>query len=446
MLGLFGEYDVIVAGAGVTGIVAAIAAAREGAKTLLTEGSGVIGGLVTGGRLTKPTGPVDSGIFWELMQRAEKMGGADTATKQSYWGDYTGIFDPEVMQRVILEALEEARVEILLHARVTDVVMGDQLRGIEVSVKSGRKIILSRAAIDATGDGDLAALAGAQFLLGRPSDGKMQPITSYVRLINVDTPRLAKYMREFPGEFSEVVLPKNGGASRQDYVFNLFATGFTSLVRKAKEAGEWRIPKDHVTVKTGLLPGEVNINATRFQGNAVDERVLSEAEIEIRKQAYNVFDFFKKYVPGFEEAALLDVAPKIGVRETRRIVGDYLLTGEDAKSERRFEDSIAISRSAIDIHEPGGEGGLMLSVGRGFGVPYRCLLPKGVEGVLVAGRCISADEVAHGSTRNVPVCALTGQAAGTAAALAARAGLTPRQLKVGDLQVRLAQQGIVLGN
>ncbi len=446
MLGLFGEYDVVVAGAGVTGVVAALAAGREGAKTLLVEGSGFIGGNLTAGRLTKPHGEVQTGVFLEMMRRAEQMGGADTSKQQSSWGQFSGIFDPEIIQRVIIEALEEAKIEILLHAQITDVVMSDRVRGLEVQVKSGQRLILSKALVDATGDGDVAALAGARFMFGRPSDGRTQPMTAYVRLINVDVPMLAQYMRDHPEEFTfDNVLPPEGGDRNEDYVFKLLATGFISLIRKAKEAGDYTVPKDHITVKTGMLPGEININATRVQGNALDERALSRAEVEIRKQAYNVYDFFKKYVPGFENAALLDIAPKLGVRETRRIEGDYILTGDEVQSQARFPDAIGLSVSAVDIHEPGGEGGTMVTVKGGYGIPYRALLPKGVEGLLVAGRCISTDEVAHGSTRNVPACALTGEAAGTAAALAARKRVTPRQLDVADVQAALESRGIPLG-
>jgi hypothetical protein len=445
MLGYFGNYRVVVAGAGITGVVASIAAARQGAQTLLVEESGVIGGLVTGGRLTKPTGLVEGGIYREMLDRAEALGGADTAPRSSYWGAYSGVFDAEVMQRVIIELLEESGVEVLLHTRVTDAVADARMRGLEVWVKSGRRLILADAVVDASGDGDVAALAGAEFMLGRPSDGKTQPITSYLRLINVDVPRLAQFMRAHPDEFTDLVIPEVGeNATSEDFTFNLFATGFTGLIARAQAAGDYRLPKDHITIKTGLLPGEMNINATRFQGNALDERTLTRAEIQIRKQAYNCYDFFKKYVPGFENAQILDVAPKLGVRETRRVIGDYILTERDVRSERQFPDTVGRTQAAIDIHEPGGVKGVMESVGRGYEVPYRCLLPRGIEGLLVAGRCISVDEIAHGSTRNTPVCALTGQAAGTAAALAASRGTTPRSLDLAVLQRSLEEQGIPL--
>ena len=442
---LHGEYDVLVAGAGITGIIAAIAARRQGANILLMESTGFLGGVLTGGRLTKPHGPVNEGLLREMMERAAQRGGANLTHHLVPWGEFNAVLDPEVMQRVILEMLVEEGVQILLHSQIIDVVTSDRVRGVEFVAKSGRQLALAQATIDATGDGDVAAMAGAQFHLGRPADGKTQPISAYVRLINVDTPTLARYIRDHPDDFSEVVIPEHPGSQREDYVLNLLVTGFGALIQQAKSNGDWALPKAYVSLKTGLIPGEVNLNATRFHGDGLDERVLTAAEIELRKQAYQVVDFFKKYVPGFEKAQLLEIAPKLGVRETRRIVGDYMLTGEEVRSERRFPDSVALSRSGLDIHEPGGEGGLKQSIGAGYGVPYRCLLPAGVEGLLVAGRCISVDETAFGSTRNVPTCAQTGEAAGIAAALASRAGLTPRRLGAAPVQAVLAGLAIPLG-
>ncbi len=445
MLGLFGEYDVVVAGAGVTGVTAATAAARQGARTLLVEGSGMLGGMITAGLLTKPTGPVEGGIYLEMMQRARDLGGGDTGTYHTHYGTYTGTFDPQVMQRAIIEMLEESGVEILLHARVIDVLRCEQVRGLEVNTKSGRRLVLAKAMVDSTGDGDVAALAGAQFLLGRPNDGLTQPMTAYFRVINVDMPRLAAFLKSIREDLTDLVLPEEGGERNEDYVFKLYARGFYKLIQRAKEAGDWRVPKGYMLIKAGLLPGEINVNATRIQGNALDDRTLSRAEIEAKKQVYSVHGFLRKYIPGFESAALLDIAPQLGVRESRRIVGDYLLTGDDVRQGRRFPDSIGLAKSPIDIHDPGAETGINLGVGEGYTVPFRCLLPRGVDGLLIGGRCLSADEVAHASTRNTPVCALTGQAAGTAAALAATSGVAPRQVEVGILQKRLVEAGIPLG-
>lgn len=445
MLGLFGTYDVAVAGAGVTGVISAIAAARQGAKTLLIEGTGIVGGLITGGRMTKPTGPVEGGIFREMIDRAEALGGADSSTRVSYWGPFTSIFDPEVMQRVVLELLEESGTETLLHARIDDVIMeGHTVRGVRIHVKSGHKLVMAASTVDASGDGDVAALAGAEFSVGRASDGLTQPITSYVRVINVDVMRLAEYMQSHREDFTDLVLPET--ASRpEDYAFTLFATGFARVIEQARQEGfAWIIPKNHITIKTGLLPGEININATRVHGNALDERVISNAELSIRKQAYCVYDFLRKYVPGFEKSLFLDVGARMGIRETRRIVGDYVLTEQDVLSEARFPDSIGVSKCAIDIHEPGGERGIMKGVGSGYDIPYRTLLPRGLDQLLVAGRCISVDHVAHGSTRNTPACALTGEAAGVAAALSAKTGTPLRNLSIAELQQRLRAVGVPL--
>lgn len=445
MAGLYGSFDVAVAGAGVTGVIAAVSAARAGARTLVVEGTGFIGGNVTAGRLTKPTGVVEAGIFHELMARTAALGGADIATRTTEWGAFTGVFDPETMLRAMIEMLEEAAVEVLLHATITGTVADDAVRGLELHVKSGRTLVLAKALVDASGDGDVAAFAGARFAVGRPSDDKTQPISCYVRMLGADTPALARYIAENRNEFTSVVLPEEPGATPEHYVFRLLASGFGSLIEAGRAAGAWTLPKNYLTIKTGLLPGELNLNITRVQGDALDERTLSRAEIEIRKQAYEAVDFVRRYIPGCGNAVLLDIAPKIGVRETRRIVGDYVLTGEDVGDGRRFADSIGLAKAPIDIHEPGGEGGGIARMAEAYDVPYRCLLPAGIEGLLIAGRCISVDAIAFGSTRNIPVCAITGEAAGVAAALAAAKGTTPRDLGPEPVQRELRRRGLPFG-
>lgn len=442
-----GDYDVIVVGGGMTGVVGAVAAARRGARTLLAEASGLIGGLITGGRLTKPTGIVQPGVYQELIRRAAGYGGADAAVQRSYWGSYTGVFDTEVMQRVIIETLDESKVDVLLFANVTDVLRGDDgVRGVLLQTKEGTQLATATATIDASGDGDVAVLAGAEYMLGRPGDGLMQPMTSYFRILGVDFPRLAADCREHEDDVKELVLPSDSEESNDAYILKFFMTGFAKRIEEARRQGfEWMIPKDTLTMKAGRLPGEINVNVTRYQGNALDARVRSRAALEVRRQAYCAFDFLKRFVGGFEHAVLLDVAPVLGVRETRRIRGDYVLTESDVFGQARFDDAIGLCNAPVDIHEPGGPRATMTGVGPGYGIPYRCLLPEGTSGLLVAGRCISADHVAFGSTRNTPACALTGQAAGTAAAIAAASGLPPRAVPIGDVQQALTEVGIVLG-
>ncbi|TCP49947.1 FAD dependent oxidoreductase [Tamaricihabitans halophyticus] len=443
-----GDYDVIVAGAGVTGIVASVAAARAGATVLLVESSGILGGLITGGRLTKPTGVVQPGVYLDLIERAAAYGGADPNLRESHWGAYSGVFDTEVMQRVIIETIEEAGVEVLLFAHVTAAVRGgDRVRGVELHTKAGPQLATASTVIDASGDGDVAALAGVDFSYGRPSDGHVQPMTSYFRILNVQFAELAKDCLEHPEDIRELVIPEGAGQDNADYVLKFYMAGFEQRIADARREGfEWIIPKSHLHMKAGLLPGELNVNATRVQGNALDPRTRTSAALEVRKQAYCAFDFLKRYVRGAESAIFLDVAPVLGVRETRRMVGDYVLTEEDVRSQARFDDAIGLSNAPLDIHEPGGEGGAMITVNDGYGVPYRCLLPRGVEGLLIAGRCLSVDSGAFASTRNTPVCAITAQAAGIAAAECASRQVTPRELPVDAVQRQLTAIGVSLGN
>lgn len=446
-MNLFGSYNVVVTGAGSSGIVAAIRAAREGARTLLLEGTGFLGGLITGGRLTKPTGLINSAIFHEMLDRCVALNGADGRVRESYWGKYTGTFDAEVMQRVIIEMVEEAGVEVLLRASVVDTILGDgALRGLVIRAKSGESIVLAKAFIDASGDGDVAALAGVDFMLGRPGDGLTQPITSYFRVLNVDVPALIADCVAHRDDMWEVVYPPEAGARNEDYVMAVLLTGFQQRIKdKVAEGFDWIIPKDHITMKTGLIPGEISVNVTRYQGNGLDDRDLSRAEIEIRKQAYCAFDFLTRYVGGFERAIFLEVAPKLGIRETRRIRGEYVLTEADVRGNRRFKDAIGICNSPVDVHTPGGGGGIMENIGEGYGIPFRCLVPRGIDNLLMAGRCVSVDEIAFGSTRNVPACTMTGEAAAIAAAIAAADAIPVRDVPVSRVQARLVEIGVILG-
>lgn len=443
-----GRYDVIVAGAGVTGIVASIAAAREGARTLLIEGSANLGGLITGGRLTKPTGVVQPGVYLDLINRAAAYGGADASIRTTHWGSYSGIFDAEVMQRVIIETLKEEDVATLLYAPITGALKEqDKVTGVELHTKMGPGLALAQSFVDTTGDGDLAALAGAKYMFGRPGDGLTQPMTSYFRIANVDVRALADDCIAHESEMMDLVTPTDHSESDSAITMNeFFCRGFVDRIAQARAEGfPWILPKRHVTLKTGMMPGEINVNATRVHGNALDPWERSNATIEVRQQAYCVFDFLKQYVKGFEGASLLEVSGVLGVRETRRITGHYIITEDDVRSNARFPDAIGLCTDPIDIHEPGGEGGQMENVGTGYGIPFRALVPEGVENLTVAGRCVSVDAVAYGSMRNTPACGLTGQAAGTAAALSSDRSVSPSSIDVKDIQARLEATGVVLG-
>jgi Dehydrogenases (flavoproteins) len=443
---LFGNYDVVVAGAGISGVVAAIRAARMGASTLLVEASGVIGGLATGGRLTKPSGLINGGIFRELLARCEAQDAADPIVRESFWGQFTGSFDSEVMQRAIIEAIDTANVEVLFHAQIVGATTDSgRVRSIEIQTKTGRLQINAKVFVDATGDGDLAAQAGANVMMGHGQDGTLQPMSAYFRVLNVDLKALAADCRSHREDLSELILPELGEDKNEDYVMVFLATGFAKRIARARAEGfNWIIPRENLTLKAGFIPGELNVNVTRFSGNALDVRVRSRAELEIRKQAYNAFDFLKRYVAGFERSILLEIA-RLGVRETRRIQGQYVLREGDVRSEARFQDAIGLCNAPISYHNPQTNKPVMESVGAGYGIPFRCLLPKGLSALLVAGRCISADEIAFASTRNVPACAITGEAAGVAAAIAADRNRALSLEYVGEIQSVLQGEGIVLG-
>jgi hypothetical protein len=318
--------------------------------------------------------------------------------------------------------------------------------GVVVATKRGSETVTAKTVIDATGDGDVAVLAGATYGIGREGDGITQPMTSYFRILNVDFPTLAAYCQKNPGDISELVLPEDDQAGNEPYALKFFMTGLAQRIEQARRDGfDWIVPRNTITMKAGLLPGEINVNVTRVHGDALDPWVRTAAVLQIRRQAYCAFDFLKKYVDGFADAVLLDIAPVLGVRETRRIDGDYQLTEQDVTDEARFDDAIGLCNAPIDIHEPGGNKALMQSVGAGYGIPYRTMLPAGIEGLLTVGRCISADHVAFGSTRNTPACALTAQAGGIAAAMAASEGVPPRKVSARDIQDTLREIGVVLG-
>ncbi len=418
-LPLLAETEVLVVGGGPAGFASALASARLGCKTLLIDEQGFIGGMATAGLV----GPFMwtkgmSGIFSELLSRLQEKGFAKGLA-----------FDAEALKIEMQTMLEEAGVNLLLHTFACDALLeGDRLRGVEVANKAGKGAILAQVTIDATGDGDIAFFAGCPFQKGR-EDGWLQAVTLFFRVGGIDEERVPKD-REFLQE----------------------------ATRKAVEAGEIDLPGTRHNQGIVPLPykgstiregeGSVNIDmATGIDGT--DPWDLTKAELIGRRKAWEVWRFYKKYIPGFENSYIIDTAPRIGIRETRRILGDYILTGEDVRAGRKFEDVIAICSYPIDLHDIDGGGEEWYRnappSGDHYDIPYRCLLPKGVEGLLVAGRCISSDREAQGSLRIMPTCMAIGQSAGCAGALAVKEGCTPREVNVKTLQEVLRRQGVDLG-
>jgi FAD-dependent oxidoreductase family protein len=450
------QADVLVAGGGVAGIAAALASARHGADTLLVERGAFLGGTATSALMHVFYTPYHStrGILREICDRLSARSAAEL-------GELIP-FDPEGFKYVVMKMLAEARARLLLHSYISRVLVQDgEVHGLVVENKSGRQAILARVVVDATGDGDVSALAGAPFEIGRSSDGKTRPMTLLFRMGGVNTATLKQYVKDHPEEFTAD--PNTTSIDPAFRSFRIF--GFFSLVDAARERGEIDADCHWVRVE-GLdeARGMVLINSTNVYSSGIDAAALTNAELSGRRQVHQLEAFLRKCVPGFAGAYLVEVGGNIGVRETRRILGDYVLTEQDVAEDRQFPDVVALdwerhSRLArgggIDPHIVGGHSPDGQTAPRPAGadrpdpaplipvrVPYRCLVVRELEGLLVAGRCISTTHEAQGYTRNQGCCVATGQAAGIAAALAIGAGISPRRVSASSIQQKLLEVGV----
>lgn len=439
--------DVLVVGGGPGGIAASIAAARNGARTTLVERFGYLGGNLTAGLV----GPcmtsysldgqqqLIKGIFEEMVMRMEANGGAIHPRNIPAGSPYSGFivfghdkvtpFDPEAVKTVALEMCLEAGVQLQLHTFVTDaLVEKKRVEGVVAASKSGLEALTARITVDCSADGDVAARAGAAFEKGRDEDGLMQPMTLFFRVANVDDEVVEEYVRAHPDDYRP----------------------FASIVTEAKERGEFPIPRRGIGLYKTTEPGVWRVNTTRLQGyDGTDVNDLTQAEIEGREQIKILLDFFRTRLPGFENCQLYDTASTMGVRETRRILGEYLLTLDDLSSGREFDDVIGLCGYPVDIHAPTGDGGGASGehpTANVYQMPYRSLVPKDLDGILVAGRAVSATHEALGAIRVMPPVFAMGQAAGVAAALAVEWGVEPRDVPVPQLQELLVRQGAYLGD
>jgi hypothetical protein len=453
--------DVVVAGGGTAGVIAALAAARTGARTLLVEEKGYVGGTaVTGLPLLSfhdnRGERIVGGLPWDLVETLKGMGEAAETVNLMEEGPlgHGGLefnarniaVRPEALKFVALKLLREAGVQLLLRTHVSDVVMaGNAVEGLVVENKSGRIILPADVVIDCTGDGDVAARAGASFEVGRPEDGITQPMTMLFALTEVDLDR---------AEAAGVAHRRNMAAMGSEEWQTRFRK-FDIKLHHWKDLLAEEFPALH-GLEEGFLVrdwGDQVLYAGNMlhipKLNASDGYQLSQAEADGREFVWRLMRFMRQHVPGFERVHLIDTYD-IGVRETRRIVGDYCLTIEDVLEARRFDDDVVLCGYWVDIHDYDGkwlhtpDQGTQVKGGGSYGIPFRCLMPQGIENLLLAGRCLSATHEAQASARVMGTSMAMGHATGTAAALASQAGVTPRALDIGRLQQTLESQGAII--
>jgi hypothetical protein len=452
------ESDVVVAGGGPSGLIAAIAAARAGAKTTLVEQYGFLGGMATAASVG-PFSPfhyddqqITMGIPQELVERLMAAGGSTGHLKcvpEYGSGSYMAYFDREVYKSVAFDMCLESGVKLLLHSFVADAVTsGNVVRGIEVTNKSGRQHVLAKCTVDATGDGDVAARAGAEVRWGREQDQLAQPMTMFFEMSNVDVDKVIAYIEGNPDDFewtsrlySRTPLPKS---INQTY---FVAQGFRKWVAEAKAKNELNMGRDTVLLQSTMREGTIVFNSTRvgkLKGTDADD--FTKAEIEGRRQSMSLAAFMKKYVPGFENAFVSSTGIQIGVRESRHIIGDYVLQQEDVVEGRRFRDVVARGFFPVDIHDPTGSkgyhaGGSTWIKPKGpYDIPLRSLLPKGIDGLFLTGRNISASHEAHGSFRVQGTAFAIGHASGAAAAVTALSGISSHAVDYRKVQELLLKQ------
>ena len=413
------KYDLVVVGGGFAGFAAAYSASKQGANVLLVEKGNALGGAAVNA-LVMPFMPftteingqktaLSAGVF-EIICEELKKRGAYSVRK----------FDEEQLKYLLQEMLLENGVDLLFHAYLYGVEKEqEKITAINVATKSGSVQIKGDYFIDATGDAQLAFLAGCPTRVGREPDNLCQPMTLCFRVGNVDVEAFRK----------------SEGALQKKY-------------KEYLAQGKFINPREDILVFSTLIPNVLHFNTTRVvKKNPTSPKEVTEAEILARKQVYEIYEFMKKHADGLENSFLMMTGAEIGVRESRMIIGDYVLTESDCKDCTKFEDAIAACNYDIDIHNPEGSGTshYFFPVGEYYTIPYRSLIPKGVSNMLVAGRCISSDHGAQASYRIMPVVCSIGEAAGSAISLVVKNKTSVREVDVKELQKILKNNGAFIG-
>lgn len=447
-LPIYRSVDVVVVGAGPAGIGAAVAAARNGAKTLVFEAHGCIGGMGTSGMvspfMTSYDAPCENmiirGVFEELVNRMVEIGGAvdpkGVRNEQPY-ASYFHIghnnvtpFDPHAFKLIGMRMLRESGAELLLQTQFVNVIKdGDRITGVVINNKDGLSVIEAKIVIDCSGDADVAARAGVNYIMGNEEDGNLQPASMFMRIADADMDVVNAHMAEHSDEIRPFFGP------------------FSWIIKEFPE--DWdNFPRGEICIFADVTPGEFSINCSRILDiDATKAEHVTRATMIGQEQCQHIFQFMKKHAPGFENSRIIATADAIGIRETRHIEGEYKLTGDEVAACKVHEDAIACMATNMDTHNKDNPGGSFFIPKNGpfFTVPYLCLVPKGISNLLVAGRAISADAIAGSAIRMMPSCMAFGQAAGTAAAMCAAQGIAPKNVDVQVLRKTLVEQGQFVG-
>ncbi len=410
------KYDVVVIGGGLSGVAAAVAASRQSVSVLLVERSGSLGGAMSNSfvypfmkyRLRDENKnfirTLSAGIFAEMVERHKKMGGTDIG------------WQPEIFKFMLDEMVTEADVDVLFHTQLADVEVDNRnLKSVLLAGKEGLFEVEADFFIDASGDGDLMAYAGCEYQLGREEDNLCQPMTTCFRMSNIDID-----------------------------AFNEDRNRLQELYTQKQESGEITNPRENILRFTGIGKDIVHFNTTRvIKHDPTNTVELSKAEIIARKQVLEMYNFLRENCEACKNATLISVATEIGVRESRKLKGVHILTADELKNCVDFEDSIALGNYDIDIHNPSGTGTYIYTFepGQYYRIPYRSLLPKETDNLLVTGRCLSATHEAHSAVRILPICACLGEAAGIAAAEAINTNTNAHTVDISAVQAKIIANG-----